>query len=310
MMAGTLLGGCRAAQTDTSTEENSKSESAAEQTTQADDNSAAFAAPSATSSADYPQWRYLYGDKIQELEFAYSDDSVTDRVTDRTYWLLYFAITDIDFDGVPELYHAKVKTENGYYTPMEGSEEIYYIYEGVLYQGTIAEHTSLGLIPEYRIAYTDEASAAATTGSSAEPVYASKVAYNDYGLGKRNGQFVVRNNENGNIEYITKTSDNAASADGYNVYTRLTFDNWTGTLSAEEIFRTDFSYTEDQSPAALTGYTLIDEHPCYYEGTLYDWTEVLIDEDTWILNESSDSSATASTSSEAADTASTATEDK
>lgn len=236
--------------------------------------STAFGAASASDSSETPEWRYLYSTKIQEMEMEYSDDSVTDRQTDRDYWLMYFAITDINLDGVPELYHAKVSTANGYDRPMEGSEEIYYIRNGEIIQGTVADHSGLelGLVPEYTLEYTDDDAATGSTAFSAEPYNADRVSYAGYGLGKRNGQFILRRNDTGEVIYVTKSSDDATTDSGYNSYVQLTFHPESGELSAHELFRTEFSYAEEKGLEPLEGYTLISDTPCFYEGAIYNWT--------------------------------------
>lgn len=267
--------------------------------------STAFAAASASDYSDTPEWQYLYSTKIQDMEMEYSDDSVTDRQTDSDYWLMYFAITDINMDGVPELYHAKVSTANGYDRPMEGSEEIYYIRNGEVVQGTVADHSGLdlGLVPDYTLEYTDDDAATGSTAFSAEPYNADLISYTGYGLGKRNGQFILRSNETGDVLYVTKSSDDATTDSGYNSYVQLDFDPESGELSAHELFRTEFSYAEGSGPKPLEGYTLISDTPCFYEGSIYDWSAPYV-------IPSADSGSTAATAeessaSETADTSGT-----
>lgn len=76
------------------------------------------------NAASIPNWKSMYQSKVQQIENEYKQEK---RIKDNEYNISLYSLQDIDFDGVPELYHTLVaKRKNGYELQV-GTEEIYYI---------------------------------------------------------------------------------------------------------------------------------------------------------------------------------------
>lgn len=98
-------------------------------------------------------WKNLYQLKVKQIENEYKQNK---RTKDREYNISYYSLQDIDFDGIPELYHTVVaKRQNGYEL-QEGTEEFYYIKNGKVVLGKIESHNTLGLLPSLKKTYTLE----------------------------------------------------------------------------------------------------------------------------------------------------------
>lgn len=96
-------------------------------------------------AATQTDWKSLYKSKVQQIENEYRQGK---RTKDDVYDTLFFSLQDFNFDGIPELYHALVKTDKEGYKLQEGSEEIYYIKNNRVVLGKIESHSALGLLPD------------------------------------------------------------------------------------------------------------------------------------------------------------------
>ncbi|MCH5210790.1 MAG: copper amine oxidase N-terminal domain-containing protein [Oscillospiraceae bacterium] len=197
-------------------------------------------------------WEALYADKIEEIRseydvgqrrLAYPDYENPDN--------LFFTLQDIDFDGVPELYHTQCRRFEGEYSTSPEYEEIYYIKNGAVVQGTIDTEYHLGLLPAYK-----ERKAGDFTADR--------------------WQFAARNISTGQVSFITNDACNYGALDyPSRTFSELTFDKNSGILKSTALLRQESdSYKEPQYPE---GYEYIGigtyfSNTHYSSGNLWDWT--------------------------------------
>ncbi len=201
------------------------------------------------------EWRTLYDAKMDEIINEYKtgvrDDSFfADAWDDSAY---YFALLDINFDGVPELYHTlcsyfefEPDTDHEY-------EEVYYIKEGKVEKASIQAEQHLRLLPMY-------------CGRMEEP----GELYNK----NSRWQFVLRNMATGEVCFVTNDSY-SGFAEPDRRYDKLTFDSETGVLISENLLFQevdDFAYM-DYEVHYLIGYEYI-AHGAY---NTYSWGEYNIE---------------------------------
>lgn len=91
-------------------------------------------------------WKSLYQSKVRQIESEYKQKK---RKTNDYYENKLYALIDIDFDGIPELYHCLVGKAKEGYELLEGSEEIYYINKNKVQKGKILGASNCGLLPCY-----------------------------------------------------------------------------------------------------------------------------------------------------------------
>lgn len=197
------------------------------------------------SAADnIPNWESLYKTKIQQIENEYNQGK---RTKDSIYNTLFFSLQDFNFDGVPELYHTLINTNGEEYQLQEGTEEIYYIKNNKVVLGKIGNHDTLGLLPAKSI-----------TGTMYD----------------RRGQFVMYNQSNDSVSFITKDSWVDKDSSGTVTILELTFDSTKGMLIANELL--SGTYSRGDEPTQLNGYMYIDEAATYSKCSdknhdIWDW---------------------------------------
>lgn len=184
-----------------------------------------FSSITVVEAASIPNWKSLYQSKVQQIENEYKQEK---RTKDNEYNISYYSLQDIDFDGVPELYHTLVaKRENGYELQV-GTEEIYYIKNSRVVLGKIESHNTLGLLP---------------------------ALIKNYSLADRNWQMAMYNQSADKVSFITKDSWSGSSDRGTVVISELKFDPKKGVLSSTEISRGDFA--KGSEPSYVSGYQLV-----------------------------------------------------
>ena len=203
-------------------------------------------------------WKNLYAQQINEIkneylngtrEFAYEAYNSVDD--------LFFTLQDIDFDGVPELYHTQCSYFEGETSTSHEYEEIYYIKNGGVLKGTIESDYHLGLLPAY-----------------------NKRPAGDFTVDRY--QYVAKNTATGEIEFITNDSCNYGAIDyPSRTYLKLTFDKENGILKAYTLLKQDPESYEE--PQYLEGYEYIADgtyfsRTHYDGGNLWDWTAPYIKE--------------------------------
>lgn len=177
------------------------------------------------SASSQPDWKSLYKSKVSQIENEYKQGK---RVKDDTYDTLFFSLIDIDFDGVPELYHALISTKSGDYKLQPGTEEIYYIKNRNVVLGKIEAHNTLGLLPAYSISDT---------------------------MTDRRGQFAFYSEYDDEAVMITKDSWIGSSEYGAVTISALSFDSSTGILKATELISGD--YYRGEEPSSVDGYVFM-----------------------------------------------------
>lgn len=177
------------------------------------------------SASAQPDWKSLYKSKVSQIENEYKQGK---RVKDDTYDTLFFSLIDIDFDGVPELYHALISTKSGDYKLQTGTEEIYYIKNRNVVLGKIEAHNTLGLLPAYSISDT---------------------------MNDRRGQFAFYDEYDDEAVLITKDSWIDPTEHGLVTISTLNFDSSTGVLKATELIKGN--YYRGEEPSSLDGYVFM-----------------------------------------------------
>ena len=206
----------------------------------------------ATVSAD-ADWKTLYAATIAEIEAGYKNGT-KGRGEYNKYGdgmdRLYFSVQDINFDGVPELYHAVISMFE-LEPDVQSIEEIYYIKGGKVVKGKIESGADFCLLPMY-------------AGRKAAPgdVYADR------------WQFAMRNKQTGEVCFITNDSYSGFVEFPEITYSKLTFDSTTGVLSAKVLLHRNVeSYTQR---VYLQGYDYVGAD-CYTNLSedagwgIYDW---------------------------------------
>ena len=177
------------------------------------------------SASSQPDWKSLYKSKVSQIENEYKQGK---RVKDDTYDTLFFSLIDIDFDGVPELYHALISTKSGDYKLQPGTEEIYYIKNRNVVLGKIKAHNTLGLLPAYSISDT---------------------------MTDRRGQFAFYDEYDDEAVLITKDSWIGSSEYGAVTISALNFDSSTGVLKVTELI--NGNYYRGEEPSSVDGYVFM-----------------------------------------------------
>lgn len=211
------------------------------------------------------EWKTLYKDKINDIKNEYKSgkralsgaipagtpsNELTDDLLDN---FIFFSVQDINFDGVPELYHVECNRFEHEYFPLD-NPEIYYIKDGKVEKGEIKGQ--ICLTPGYE-------------GRRPDPC----------NLEIDNWQNVMRNTKTGEVNFIFYNGFNAFT-DCPNVECyKLFFDSETGTLYSDCIIdRLADSYTEKPR---LTGYEYM-ETEVYFNSSpeerwnIWNWKPVYI----------------------------------
>lgn len=140
----------------------------------------------------------------------------------------FFPLIDIDFDGIPELYHALISTKSGDYKLQTGTEEIYYIKNRNVVLGKIEAHNTLGLLPAYSISDT---------------------------MNDRRGQFAFYDEQNDEAVLITKDSWIDPAEHGMVTISALDFDSSSGIVKVTEVIKGNY-YRGDE-PNSIDGYVFM-----------------------------------------------------
>ena len=205
--------------------------------------------PFTVSARDIVDWKSLYEAKITEITNEY-ETGIRDRSNIyEGITRFYFSVQDLNFDGVPELYHAlcgMFELEPS----VSGNEEIYYIKDGAVLKGTIDPSADFCFLPMY-------------AGRKAEPgdVYENR------------WQFAMKNIETEEVCFITNDSYSGFMDCPERTYSRISFDSTTGVLKTEVLLHQDIeSYTV---PLYLQGYDYVGAD-CYNtisegEWGIYNW---------------------------------------
>ena len=181
-------------------------------------------------------WKALYTAKMEEICDDYKNG--TKYVGDYNpleIWgeaSIYFSLQDINFDGIPELYHGLCSMFELEPSIETGTEEIYYIKDGKVVQGEIKDGSSFCLIPMY-------------AGEKANPgdVTASR------------WQYAMRDKKTGEVCFITNDSYSGFIESPSITYSKLIFDSTTGILRSEVLLYKEMeSYTK---PVYLQGYDYV-----------------------------------------------------
>lgn len=177
------------------------------------------------SAASKVNWKSLYQSKVQQIENEYKQEK---RTKDEVYNIAYFSLQDIDFDGIPELYHALIRKDTNGYAAQDGTEEIYYIKNNRVVLGKIESHDTLGLLPALSPQNT---------------------------LNDRNWQFAFYNIIADSPAFIAKNSWSDKSSSGTVIISELTFDSQKGVLRAKELIKGE--YNKGAEPTYVDGHELI-----------------------------------------------------
>ncbi len=183
-----------------------------------------------------PDWNSLYDAKMSQIINEYRTGT-RDDIGYASMWgedSYYFALLDINFDGVPELYHTLCSYFEHDPETLAKHEEIYYVKNGEVVQGTIQSSGDLGLLPMY-------------AGSMEEP-----------GVIEREGrrwQFVMRDNATGEVCFLTHDGYSGMSDCPERRYMKLIFDSKTGVAKGEcLLYQESNSYTV---PQYLQGFSYV-----------------------------------------------------
>lgn len=177
-------------------------------------------------------WKTLYNAKIEEIKSEYETGIRNDLgFSAMSKNAIYFSVQDINFDGVPELYHALCQVFE-LDPSVYGNEELYYIKDGQLVQGNISEMASFSLLP----------------------MHAGRKADRGDVLADR-WQFAMRNQSTGEVCFITNDSYSGFADYPERTYSKLLFDAKTGVLSTTILLQqAENSYT---TPLYLQGYDYV-----------------------------------------------------
>lgn len=194
-------------------------------------------------------WLTLYNQKIEEIENEYRRGIRNDYTWDTWQeWALFFSVQDINFDGVPEMYHTACNRFEGDYSTISESEEIYYIKDGQVLKGSIEAEYTLGFLPMN---------------------FGKKAGANELTRDCVNWQYVMKDAQTGEMCFITHDSYNGFIDYPDRVYSKLIFDTKTGVLSAEILLKQECeSYTV---PEYLTGYEYIGSDTYFDNGYDDSW---------------------------------------
>lgn len=197
-------------------------------------------------------WKNLYNAKIQQIENDYRQGK---RETDDTYDTPFYSLIDIDFDGIPEMYHALISTKSGDYLLKKGSEEIYYIKNRNVELGEIVAENALGLLPAYSITDT---------------------------MNDRRGQFAFYNVQTEEAVIITKDSWTDSMEYGTVIVSELHFNPLSGILRATEL--TNGKFYRKNAPKSVDGYVFMGAASTYSvskrkDNDIWKWNPVYIKPD-------------------------------
>ena len=178
-------------------------------------------------------WKTLYKDKINEIKAEYKSgkravtapmlvDTPPNELTDEQLDnFLFFSVQDINFDGVPELYHVECNKFEHEYFPI-GEPEIYYIKDDKVEKGDANGETNF--TPGYE-------------GRRPDPG----------NLEIDNWQNVMKNTETGEVNFIAYNGFSAFAEYPKVVCYKLFFDAETGTLYSDCLINQEADgYTEKQ----------------------------------------------------------------
>lgn len=195
-------------------------------------------------------WRSLYKAKIDELVNEYK--SGTRDALELEMWgdrALFFSVQDINFDGVPEMYHTVCSWFEQEPHTSGKWDEIYYIKDGQVLKGTIQAEGSLGLLPME-----------GGKRARVEERYEKNIRW----------QYVMRSWAIGENCFITNDSYSGFKGEPERRFSRLFFDTKTGVLSAETLFLQEESSYETGGERHLEGYDPIGVDGYTYNGTVND----------------------------------------
>lgn len=206
--------------------------------------------PAFASESDV-NWQALYDAKMEEILNGYKNGTKDDGGNGYVFSMhsyescTYFSLQDINFDGVPELYHVLLSLFELDPHPV-GNEEIYYIKNGKVEQGTIEKTYDFCLLPM-------NAGKKASAGS----------------LNALRWQYAMRNRQTGEVCFVTNDSYSGFVDFPDITYSKLYFDSTTGVLKSEVLLHREMgTYTV---PVFLDGYDYVGSD-CYTSlSSMYGW---------------------------------------
>ena len=177
---------------------------------------------------DQVDWKTLYDAKMNQIISEYKN-GIRDDANYTYMWgegSYYFALLDINFDGVPELYHTLCSYFELDPETSPEYEEIYYIKDGKVVQGTIQASGDLGLLPMY-------------AGRMEDPGVLDR--------NNRRWQFVMKDVQTGEICFLVHDGYSGMADNPERRYDKLIFDSKTGVVKSENLlFQSSHSYAEPQ----------------------------------------------------------------
>ena len=185
-----------------------------------------------------PDWKMLYETKMNQIISEYKDGN-RDTHDFINMWgddAYYFALLDINFDGIPELYH----TLCSFFELEPGTqpeyEELYYIKNGEVKKAAVPLFRKLNILPM-------------CAGKMENP--GALYEYNS------RWQFVLRNKTTGEVCFVTNDSYSGFMDAPERCYNRLIFNSEIGAVWVEGLVHQEIDSYAEEDALYLTGYEFV-----------------------------------------------------